>query len=338
MRVPLALPLLIVPAVCLAQAPVIGFEKAHHDFGQVLESGPKVSWGYRVVNRGQAALRVSGVKASCGCSSVSVGRRGLAPGEETVIEVTFDPKGLSGNVHKTLEVLSNDPAAPSARITFEATVLRGIEPSANVVSFRGVGRDAKTSADIRLRSMDGHPVEVTSAKIPNAPHTSCTHSRDGLDAVLDIAFDGGLIPKFSYNGTCQLTVITKNHRYPKFEFKIIWDTPAPVSAEPSRVTLIGGANSEARAVVVVSSADGAAFRILRAVPSSPIVKVEGLGGDSATSHTLEIAVSKIAKAGGYNETVKLHLDHPEQREVEIAVAIVFPPAQPARPLPRTPPV
>jgi len=327
--------LFVVSAVCPAQAPVpaIGFEKAHHDFGQVLESGPKVSWGYRVANRGQVALRINGVKASCGCSSVSVGRRVLAPGEETTIEVAFDPTGLSGNVHKTLEVQSNDPAAPSARITFEATVLRGIEPSANGVSFRSVGRDEKKAASIRLRSLDGRLVEVAGTKIKDAPHITCTHSMDGLDAVLDIAFDGCLIPKFSYNGTCKLTVMTKNHRYPKFEFKIIWDTPAPVSAEPSRVTLVG----EGRAAVVVSSAAGAAFRILRADPSSPIVKVEGIGRDSAMSHTLEIAVSKSAKAGGYNETVTLHIDHPEQREVEIAVAIAFPPTQLARSLRRTPP-
>jgi hypothetical protein len=337
MRAPLALALLLVSAVCLAQAPAslglgspapapaIHFEKAHHDFGEILESGPRVSCSYGVSNRGQLALRIREVRAGCGCSSVSVGRRELAPGEGTTIEVRFDPKGLSGNVHKTLEVLSNDPAEPSARLTFEATVMAGIMPSATGVFFRGVRRDAKASASVRLRSTDGRPVEVAACNIPNAPCLSCAHSRDGDDAILDVTIDGGLIPRFSYNGADVLTVLTKSPKYPKFEFKVRWDVPAPVTAEPSRVTLQGAAGGEACATVVVSSGDGAAFRILRAVPSSPLMGVEGLGRDSAASHTFEVIFSGRARPGGYHEKLELRLDHPEQRTLEITVAAVVRP-------------
>jgi hypothetical protein len=325
----MALALLLVPAACPAQAPVplglgppapaIHFENPHHDFGEIPESGPKASHGYAVENRGQAALRIRGVRAGCGCSVASVGRRELAPGEGTTIEVRFDPRGLSGNVHKTLEVLSNDPAEPCYRLTFEATVIRGIMPSAAGVSFRGVRRGERASAAIRLRSTDGRPVEVAGCRIPNAPHLSCAHSRDGDDAVLDVAMDGGLVPRFSYSGTDLLTVSTKGPGRRRFEFRVAWDLLAPVSAEPARVALMGGAEGGGRAAVVVSSGGGEAFRVLRAAPSSPSISVEGLGLDSAPSHALEVVFSGRARPGGHHERLVLHLDHPEQRTLEIGV-------------------
>jgi hypothetical protein len=319
--------LLAAPASCLAQAPApaIHFEKTHHDFGEIPENKLGVSCRFSVANTGSAALRIREVRASCGCSSVSIGSRYLAPGEGTAIEVQFDPKGLSGNVHKTLEVLSNDPMEPSTKLTFEATVIRGIMPSPTSVFFGNVQRYGKASASVRLRSMDGRPVEVASAKIPNAPYLSCTHYRDGLDAVLDISMDGGLIPKLTYNGADLLTVITKDQECPKFEFKVSWDMPTPITAAPARISLLGAPGGELRATIVVGSAGGEAFRILRATPSSPLIGVEDLSQGNAPSHTLEVVFSKKAKVGGYHEKLTLHLDHPEQRTLEVGVAAVLRP-------------
>jgi hypothetical protein len=144
---------------------------------------------------------------------------------------------------------------------------------------------------------------------------------DGGDAVLDVAFDAGLVPRFSYRGTDLLTVSAKGPGRPRFEFRVDWELQAPVSAEPGRVTLVGGAGGAARAAVVVSSG-GEAFRILRAVPSSPLLRAEGLGRGSAASHALEVVFSGGARPGGYHEKLELHLDHPEQRTLEVGVTAV----------------
>jgi hypothetical protein len=77
-----------------------------------------------------------------------------------------------------------------------------------------------------------------------------------------------------------------------------------------------------RATVTVSSGDGSVFRILRAAPSSPLISVDGLGVGGAASHTLEVVLSEKAKPGGRHEKLVLHLDHPEQRDLEIGVTVV----------------
>jgi hypothetical protein len=309
-------------ALAQAPAPAIHFEGPHHDFGTMVSDGGKASHRYRVANRGSATLRLKGAWTSCGCSVATVGRRELMPGEETFIEVEFDPKGLQGNIHKSLEVTSNDPTEPRARLTFEATVVRAIMPSADACRLGPIARGAEASSSIRLRSMDGRPVGVRRAEVPKSPHISCAHSMDGPDAILEVTMDGSLAPRLAYSGTAQLRVTTDSRSCPRFEFPVRWEVEAPVTAEPGRVALAGEAGRDLRAAVKVGSIGGEAFRVLRAAPSSPLVGVEGLGGDSAASHTFEVVFSGRARAGGHFEKLVLRLDHPEQRTLEIGVAAV----------------
>ena len=83
-----------VPVACIAQTPVITFEKTHHDFGKI-GGDRKVSYRYKVTNTGQATLNISRLKPACGCTSTVLGKWSLAPGEQTEIEISFDPKGWS---------------------------------------------------------------------------------------------------------------------------------------------------------------------------------------------------------------------------------------------------
>ena len=54
-------------ATLMAQAPVISFDKVHHDFGRITPDR-KVSAKYRVTNTGNAYLSITQVRPSCGCT------------------------------------------------------------------------------------------------------------------------------------------------------------------------------------------------------------------------------------------------------------------------------
>ncbi|MDR0498138.1 MAG: DUF1573 domain-containing protein, partial [Holophagales bacterium] len=91
--------------LCLAQtpAPVISFEKTHHDFGK-MSHDQKMSYKYKVTNSGNAPLHIKEIRPSCGCTYTVMGQSILKSGEISFIEVRFDPTGMQGNVHKYLEV------------------------------------------------------------------------------------------------------------------------------------------------------------------------------------------------------------------------------------------
>jgi hypothetical protein len=51
-------------ATLMAQAPVISFDKVHHDFGRI-PPDRKVSAKYKVTNTGNAFLSITQVRPSC---------------------------------------------------------------------------------------------------------------------------------------------------------------------------------------------------------------------------------------------------------------------------------
>ena len=45
------------------------FEKVDHDFGEIKEDDGPAEFTFRFVNEGSQAIRITNVKASCGCTT-----------------------------------------------------------------------------------------------------------------------------------------------------------------------------------------------------------------------------------------------------------------------------
>lgn len=89
-----------------SQLPVMEFEQVEHDFGKVIQ-GENVSFAFRFKNAGNSDLVIAKVSASCGCTAGDYPRTPVKPGEEGVIEVSFDSSGKQGFQSKDLTVAAN---------------------------------------------------------------------------------------------------------------------------------------------------------------------------------------------------------------------------------------
>ncbi len=83
------------------------FDCEDYDFGEVLESGGKLSHTFVVENVGNKPLVIRGIYVSCGCTTASHTKEAIKPGEKGEITVTFDPEGLKGLYIKTIFVHTN---------------------------------------------------------------------------------------------------------------------------------------------------------------------------------------------------------------------------------------
>src|SRR5512141_2077106 len=142
-----------------AQAPIISFDKTHHDFGRITPDR-KVAAKYHVTNTGNAILSITQVRPSCGCTATVMGKWSIAPGESTDLEATFDPRGLKGGVRKSIEVVCNDPKTPAVSLTLEAEVVQEIMPSVDSVYFHHVPKAATSRSTVRYASGNGEPVQI----------------------------------------------------------------------------------------------------------------------------------------------------------------------------------
>lgn len=310
---------LMVPALVAAQGPTIAVDQPHFDFGK-LYGEAKAVHRFKVTNKGTAPLNISRLNPSCGCTSTVIGQWTLNPGQSTEIETTFNPAGFRGPVHKSIQVVSNDPANPALNLTFEAEVLREIMPSSEAVFFQDVQRTSPRKTSIRLVSGNGQPVHVTDTKAPGAPYLSCAVRPEGHDAWVDILLDGTRIPPGRQTGTDAIVVKTDNPKASVINLTVQWELRAAVVAEPARVAWVEPAGKELRARVSLKQVDGKPFRILSVKTTNPVLKVEGVGRNAASHHDLQVILAAKAKAGMYSEKILLTTDSPDQPEVELRVA------------------
>jgi hypothetical protein len=96
------------------------------DFGDV---GPeqKVEHTFIIKNNGTKELEILDVKGNCGCTGTFVdpSKKKLAPGGETELLVTYDPrvnKDKGTFVSRKVRIASTDPVAPVAEFTINANV------------------------------------------------------------------------------------------------------------------------------------------------------------------------------------------------------------------------
>jgi len=316
--------LLVVPICCLAQesVPVIAFDKKHHDFGMI---GPAETVFHRfiVTNMGNAPLKIKNVASSCGCSVASVGKWALAHGESTFVEVKFNPSGMAGHVHKSLQVISDDPKSPNVTLTFEAGIVRDIVLKPPVAFFDDILRSGTASSTMRLESTNGQPIAITSAKIQNAPYLSFSQERDGCDVVFNVFIDGKRIPKKVIAGSDVLTIRTASEYSPEIHFHLHWNLQTAIIANPSRIAWAEEAGTESKSAIVIARKDGRPFKILSVKPSSRLLTTSGISKASAAEHTFLVMLSPKAKAGNYCELLTLRLDCPDQEYFEVSVAAVL---------------
>ena len=85
---------------------VMHFDTLAHDFGTIIE-GERVVCYFDYRNEGEEDLLITGVEATCGCTTPNWSREPLKPGEHETLEIVFDASGRSGEQRKLVTVKSN---------------------------------------------------------------------------------------------------------------------------------------------------------------------------------------------------------------------------------------
>jgi hypothetical protein len=94
--------------------PGIKFNDTRHEFGNVLD-GTFPTWVFSFINNGNQELKLTDVKASCGCTSPQWSREPIKPGDSGQVKVVFNSNGYAGrqfakNVTVTTNIMENGQA------------------------------------------------------------------------------------------------------------------------------------------------------------------------------------------------------------------------------------
>lgn len=103
--------------------PVIAWEKATHDFGDMAQ-GDKVEQTFKFANTGNEPLVITNVEVTCGCTlPKNWPRDPIMPGSKGEITLAFNSTGKLGKQNKVVTVVSNASNPDGKQIIFTANVL-----------------------------------------------------------------------------------------------------------------------------------------------------------------------------------------------------------------------
>ena len=103
--------------------PKLEIDRVQHDFGPIPPT-ETVQTTFKVKNVGGKTLEISRIQTSCGCTAAMMDSQSLKPGDSSRLKVTFDPRGKSGKMARTLWLFTNDkdPASQQKQIVIMADV------------------------------------------------------------------------------------------------------------------------------------------------------------------------------------------------------------------------
>ncbi len=101
---------LLISIFCQAQTvnESVAFEEKIHDFGEISETGGKVTYRFRFTNTGSQPVVMLRARAGCSCVSAQVPSKPVEPGKSDYVTVTFDPNYRPGHFSKEIVVYSGD--------------------------------------------------------------------------------------------------------------------------------------------------------------------------------------------------------------------------------------
>lgn len=126
----------VLTAVCFSFSfgqligPKISAPHTEFDFGNI-EQGKVVEHKFTVTNIGGDLLKITDVRASCGCTAAKPEKSELKPGESTQILVTFNSTGRLGAQQKYVYVVTNDMSNKELKLKFTGNILAPGSPTSS---------------------------------------------------------------------------------------------------------------------------------------------------------------------------------------------------------------
>ncbi len=91
--------------------PALKFENTDHDFGEIKEENGYAEHTFHFVNKGNEPIKISNVKASCGCTTPGWTKEEVMPGDSGFVKARYNPRNRPGRFRKSLRLTTSDKAS-----------------------------------------------------------------------------------------------------------------------------------------------------------------------------------------------------------------------------------
>jgi len=242
------------------------------NWGTIASTQP-VTRTVTIKNESTRSLSIDSVRVSCGCLTVTIEKRSLAPGESTSLKAKFDPTGYVGNVHRTVDLGFRNESGEEgvATLNGKAFVQDPIQFSAQQIVFEDI--------DLKTDNGQGHyssgPVLLTptiTSSGPWSPVVSIPESySQAFVAAIDKRDDSYILETYFFpkqllatshdrSGEFNLKIYTDATQSQFVNLPVRWHIKSNFSVTPERPLFIDGEPQDDE-YLSITSVNGHPFEI-----------------------------------------------------------------------------
>lgn len=329
------------------------FDEPVRNLGRVNDDA-KIDIAFKFKNISGQSVKIKQAKPGCGCTVANLAKDTYAPGEEGVIQATYDPNHRSGLEFKDIDVSVDEAGAPNIKIGFLVDTLPRVvtEPKSAVVGEVRKGQTGKAIIAVVGREPG---FDVTSAVLadPKAPFTVTKVGRaEETDAAGDkvtrVTFEATLNPGNPVGVySTAMNFATNDPKRATISAPVQAIVVGDLKAAPDRVFVVSGSGTPFSREVILSHRTNKPFNVLGVQTEAlspgfaPVLDLKardatGKPGE-ITAYTLTVSGVMPAPAPGTNTgssgKIVILTDSPDQPRIEIPIQGVIASAIPSVPAP-----
>ncbi len=343
--------------------PKITFETTANDLGRILDTAPK-PMKFKFKNTGGGPLLISDVHATCGCTVPQLSKRQYNPGEEGVIDVTYNPHGKRGKQSQRVTVSSNDPNAAQFVLNVEAEVVPLVAAEPAMVALGQVPKGEGKTVSLTLTSRE--PLW----QLSEASFSSNKNLKVKTTPMLEVDVNGEKVHQMTLEVTLssdagvgrvqeELRLVPTDSKLPTVRLPVMAQIDGDLLLAPPRLSLgVVDLDSDFRGEMKLNSRSGKKFSVASITPSHgqadfdpvdfTVVAKPRNESDGAESDSFTIVVSgkapAVQKRSQMEFTIKTNVAGEEEIKVPVYLVVRdmkqgMVPAKPPAPgvTPATPP-
>lgn len=147
-------------AISDPERPVMVVDESDYDFGSQ-ETGKTITHQFAFHNHGKSILRVTDVRAACGCTVAKVSATKLLPGTSAFVEVKLNLTRLKGEIKKHLVVETNDPQTPITRFSMHGNVIMNVDVTPEITRIPRIQAGDSVTKNVRVSALKDLKFEIT---------------------------------------------------------------------------------------------------------------------------------------------------------------------------------
>jgi hypothetical protein len=239
-------------------APRIVVDEPEFHFGMQVNT-QTIEHTFVVRNEGTAALNITRIRSSCGCTVGNVSAREVEPGSSSEITASYNLRGREGSQRSVLTLETNDPDQPQTRLIMSGTAVREMEVQPGRVFFGPLLPGQTARQQVEIRGVPEQPFQLRALTVDQpafrlvATEALAPHQYQFTIEVAASAHPAQL------QGTFQIE--TSHPRLPVIRVPLHAEISGALSFAPSRITLVADQPHPVTRYIVVRPVAVSTFEI-----------------------------------------------------------------------------